>query len=152
MKGMEGLLMAPQAAPPGHVGLQGANVLVVDDNPDALETVAATLAAAGAKVTTAGSGADAVRAHARVRPDVLICDLAMPQMDGFEVLREVRRQDAAVGTTTPAIALTAHASADSIAQTKTAGFSLHVTKPFDAQTLLRAVSAALAFGRSDSTS
>jgi signal transduction histidine kinase/ActR/RegA family two-component response regulator len=130
--------------------LRGVQILAVDDNPDALETTAEMLTIAGARVRTACCGADAIREYIRQRPQLLICDLAMPLMDGFEVLEQVRRHDALDGRHTPTIALTAHASGDFVTRTRTAGFSFLVTKPVDATTLLEAVAAALDADRADS--
>lgn len=131
----------PAAEPAAMRGaLAGVRVLAVDDNPDALDVVSATLAAAGATVRTASHGAEAV-AEWRERPaDVLICDLAMPQMDGFEVLRLIQHQGPADGVR--AIALTAHASQEYVDRATAAGFVGHLAKPFAAADLVTAVATA----------
>jgi signal transduction histidine kinase len=124
--------------------LAGVTVLVVDDNDDALDVAATMLAAAGADVRVAHSGDEAVTAwHAR-RSDVLVCDLGMPVMDGFEVLRRIRSLDARTGVRTIAIALTAYASSDYIERAKRAGFDAHLAKPFDPGLLLKQVAAVVA--------
>jgi signal transduction histidine kinase/CheY-like chemotaxis protein len=128
----------------GDTRLTGVDVLVVDDNQDALELVAATLATAGATVRLARSGAEAL-AEWRAHPaDVLVCDLAMPGMDGFEVLRQIRDMDAEPGARRFAIALTAYASRDYIDRTRAAGFDAHLPKPFDPAALLSQIATAMA--------
>jgi signal transduction histidine kinase/CheY-like chemotaxis protein len=119
--------------------LAGIDILAVDDNADALEVLASTLTAAGGRVRTADGGQEALDEWDRAPADVLVCDLAMPQLDGFAVLQAIRARDRARGRVTPAIALTAHASPDHQAQTREAGFDAHVSKPFDQDELIRAV-------------
>jgi len=123
--------------------LDGVHVLAVDDNADALDLVAASLAGTGARVTTASSGEEALRKWDRDPADVLVCDLAMPQMDGVDVLRAIRNRDAAAGRLTPAIALTAHMTQDHVAHTRDAGFEFHIGKPFEASELVHTILAAL---------
>jgi signal transduction histidine kinase len=130
---------APDLPRPLPENLRGLRVLAVDDNADALEMLSSLLAAAGARVRVAATGEQAVREWEREPADVLICDLAMPLVDGFDVLRSVRAFDAAAGRSTRAIALTAHASLDHQARTHEAGFDSYLSKPFDAADLQRAV-------------
>jgi CheY-like chemotaxis protein/anti-sigma regulatory factor (Ser/Thr protein kinase) len=121
--------------------LVGISVLVVDDNVDTLEVLDTTLSRAGAAVRTATSGARALDLWQAAPPDVLICDLAMPQMSGFEVLARARAMDEARGRVTRAIAVTAHATVEQVSQTARAGFQMHIAKPFDTTHLVRAVHA-----------
>jgi signal transduction histidine kinase/CheY-like chemotaxis protein len=123
--------------------LDGIVVLAVDDNADALDIMATALTAAGAEVHTASSGSAAIREWERDPPDVLLCDLAMPGMDGFEVLAEVKERDAAADRHTPAIAVTAHATPEHRRRSAAAGFVAHVTKPYRVPELVRAVKSAL---------
>ncbi len=131
--------------PPAEAGerLDGVAVLAVDDNADALEVLAAALAGRGARVRTALGGEAAIAAWAQEPADVLVCDLAMPLVTGFDVLRAVRAQDAARGRVTPAIAVSAHASESHQAEALRAGFAAYVAKPFEAPELVRAISGAL---------
>jgi CheY-like chemotaxis protein len=121
--------------------LNGVRVLAVDDNPDAREVLAASLADTGASVRVAASGAAAVREWDREPADLVICDLAMPEMDGFAVLRTIRAR--ANGSATPAIALSAHVSEEHQARTRAAGFDFHLGKPYDVAELVRLALAAL---------
>jgi CheY-like chemotaxis protein len=120
--------------------LAGKRILVVDDDADSREITAKALAGTGAAVTQASSGPEALRRW-RAQPfDVLICDLAMPGMDGFEVLRTIRRTPGVDGRHSRAIALTALASDSDRQAVMDAGFDDHIVKPFSFPDLLRAVS------------
>jgi signal transduction histidine kinase len=124
--------------------LNGIRVLAVDDNEDAVALMAVALTRAGAQVETATSAPDAVTLWERHACDVLVCDLAMPQMSGFEVLERIRAIDACRGRVTPAIAVSAYASEHYQARSVQAGFSGHVSKPFGAGDIVRAVARAVA--------
>jgi signal transduction histidine kinase len=127
-------------APPA---LAGVRVLVVDDNDDALALASTALEGAGAHVATARSGDEALRAWRAGASDVLLSDLAMPQMDGFELLRRIREIDRAAGRLTPAIAVTAHASQAQQDQSIRAGFQQHLSKPLTPAAIVAGVAAAL---------
>jgi CheY-like chemotaxis protein len=114
-------------------------VLAVDDDPDALEIVKQSLSAAGATVLAASSGADAIAVGRREPFDVLVCDLAMPHADGFEVLKTLRESNANADARIYAIALTAHASPEDRARALAAGFEAHLSKPFELDALIRAI-------------
>lgn len=119
--------------------LAGKRILVVDDDADSLEIASKALAGTGATVTQATSGKEALE-HWRNGPfDVIICDLAMPGMDGYEVIRNIRRTPAADAPKSRAIALTALASDSDRQAVLEAGFDDHIVKPFDFRDLLRAV-------------
>jgi two-component system, chemotaxis family, CheB/CheR fusion protein len=120
--------------------LAGLSVLAVDDNQDALEVLGLALRQAGADVRVASSGADAIAEWERRPADVLMCDLSMPRMSGFELLDRIRGIDQAAGRVTPAIAVTAHATQEEMARTARAGFQMHLAKPIDMHRLVRAVS------------
>ncbi|HEX6316688.1 MAG TPA: ATP-binding protein, partial [Gemmatimonadaceae bacterium] len=118
--------------------LTGKRILVVDDDPDSLEIASKALAGTGATIIQAATGMEALEQW-RKRPfDVLICDLAMPGMDGYEVIRNIRRT-AVAGHPRRAIALTALASDSDRQAVLDAGFDDHIVKPFDFRDLLRAV-------------
>jgi CheY-like chemotaxis protein len=128
------------AGPP--VRLDGVSILVIDDNADALEVAAATLTAAGARVRVAGSGPEGIEQMQRGMPDIVLCDLAMPGMDGFAVLKWI--QAASSRPATPALAVTAYASADHRDVCLRAGFRGHVRKPYRTADLLHQVATILA--------
>jgi CheY-like chemotaxis protein/two-component sensor histidine kinase len=124
--------------------LSGVHVLAVDDSPDTLDVLSSALSAAGATVRTALSGGHAVELWRQAPSDIVLCDLAMPNMDGFAVLLKIRGLDAGTGRLTPALALTAYASEESRTRCLQAGFQGHIAKPYDAQELIRAVARAVA--------
>lgn len=119
--------------------LKGMSILAVDDNPDSLEVLEAVLVDAGAHVRTASSGAQALELWQRESADVLLCDIAMPYMSGYELLTRIRDLDRLAGRVTPAIAVTAHATDELVARSAQAGFQMHIAKPFDRRQLLKAI-------------
>ena len=124
------------------VRLDGLRVLVVEDEPDARRLLVKVLEAVGATVTAAASADEALDALPKVHPDVLVSDLGMPDQDGFDLIREVRRRGHNAKDL-PAVALTAFVYKDDQRQTLLAGFQVHVPKPVDPRDLT-AVIASLA--------
>jgi len=118
-------------------------VLVVDDQAQDREVVATMLEHCGADVTAAGSVGEALRCFAMQRPDVVVTDLAMPDEDGFALIRRLRTDGQA---RVPAIALTALASADDRRRVRAAGFDHYLTKPVEPSELVHAVIDVLAPG------
>jgi signal transduction histidine kinase/CheY-like chemotaxis protein len=134
-----------QALPGAGVGdvqrpelLAGVEVLVVDDEPDALEVVRRMLEACGAEVRCARSAAQALEAITRRRPTVLVSDIAMPGKDGYELLRELRRMEKG-SARLPAVALTAYASEQDRQRMLDAGFQAYLAKPVNAPELVGTV-------------
>jgi signal transduction histidine kinase len=123
-------------APPDLTGIR---VMVVDDDGDARELVAASLGYYGAMVTAAASAAEGLALLPETRPDVLLSDIGMQNEDGYSFIRRVRTLPASEGGTVPAVALTAYAAAGDRVRASTAGFQLHVSKPFDPVELARIV-------------
>jgi len=123
--------------------LAGRLVLAVDDNTDALDVASMALTAAGASVHTVTTGIEAIQKWEREPADVLICDLAMPNIDGFDLLRRIREIDRLSGRVTRAVALSAHATAGYRERSTEAGFLQYLAKPYRRSDLIRAVTAAL---------
>lgn len=121
--------------------LSGTHVLAVDDDADALRLLAEILQAAGARVTTATSGAAALETLEATMPDVIVADLGMPVMDGFELIERLRRSDDTRLRDIPAAALTAYARSEDRAKTLQRGFEMHLAKPIDPVELVSAVTA-----------
>jgi CheY-like chemotaxis protein len=113
------------------VRLDHLRVLVVDDDPDALELATAILAGAGAEVRTCDSAAEALATIQEWRPDVFVSDIEMPGEDGYALIRNVRALDSERGGKTPAVALTAYGRTQDRMLSLTAGYSMHVPKPVD---------------------
>ena len=121
--------------------LNGTHVLAVDDDPDALRLLREMLEAVGASVTTATSGRAALEVVETDRPNVLVADLGMPVMDGFELIRQLRASDDAALRDIPAAALTAYARSEDRAKALQSGFEIHLAKPIDPTELISAVQA-----------
>lgn len=119
--------------------LQGTRVLVVDDEADAREVVALTLEKSGAEVTTASSASEAMGAFEAGPPDVLVADIEMPGEDGYSLIQKIRGLPREKGGHTPAVALTAYASASDRDRLFGAGFHRHVPKPVHPPDLVIAV-------------
>lgn len=114
--------------------LSDLRVLVVDDDADERESLAILLAASGADVRTADGVAEALDTLAAWWPDVLVSDLAMPDADGYALLRAVRAMPG--GLRLPAAAVTGQASLEDRRRALGAGFRVHLAKPVDPDRLL----------------
>jgi CheY-like chemotaxis protein len=121
--------------------LSGVKVLVVDDEADARDLFKRVLADCGAEVHTVGSAGEALVVVERERPHVLLSDIGMPDIDGFELLRRVRALGPARGGKLPAIALTAFARSEDRTRALRAGFLVHVAKPVEPSELVATVAA-----------
>jgi PAS domain S-box-containing protein len=119
----------------GDLRLDGITVLVVDDQPDSREISARLLELRGAMVRQSESAVAALDAIAAEGPDLLIADIAMPDVDGYELIRRVRAR----GWQMPAIAVTAIARADDRDRALEAGYNAYCAKPVDGVLLARAV-------------
>jgi signal transduction histidine kinase/PAS domain-containing protein/ActR/RegA family two-component response regulator len=126
--------------------LRGLSVLVVDDQVDALRALTLGLEHYGAKVVSAASVGEALRVLEWARPDVLVSDIAMPGEDGYALIRALRAGSVEHAMRTPAIALTAYASAEDRLRTREAGYQSHLAKPIQPVELAAAI-LALAEGR-----
>jgi len=113
--------------------LSFAKILVVDDSPDNLALIKRILMIAGAKVETANDGKEGVAKALDGNYHAVLMDLQMPEMDGFEATKELRR----LRYQKPIIALTAHAMKEERKRCLDAGFTDHLTKPIDRDTLIQ---------------
>jgi signal transduction histidine kinase/ActR/RegA family two-component response regulator len=123
--------------------LRGARLLVVEDDDGTRATLTKVFERAGATVRDAESGAAAMKVLARFKPDLLVCDIAMPDEGGCSLLRRIRRRGKRNGGDVGALALTAFADEGARARTREAGFQDHLVKPVDVDRLLDAVSTLL---------
>jgi two-component system cell cycle response regulator DivK len=121
-------------------------VLIVDDEPDNLNVVQKILSYYGARVFTALDGYDGLEVLSGVKPTVILLDLAMPNMNGWEMLRLLRANPDTAAT--PVIALTAHAMRGDRERALRAGFDAYIAKPFRLESLMSDVSACISDGRS----
>jgi PAS domain S-box-containing protein len=121
--------------------LRGVRVLAVDDDQDALNMVREILEAGGADVAVALSARQALDTLRTLRPDVLVSDLGMPSMDGFELIAEVRNSAEPAVREVPAAALTAFARSEDRAKALRSGYQIHLSKPIDPAELMAAIAA-----------
>jgi len=122
------------------------NILIIEDNRDAREMLRTALELEGYVVTTAIDGPAGVREVQRAAPDVLLIDLGLPGLDGFETARQIRE---VLGKGGLLVALTGYGDAESRRRALDAGFDLHMVKPTDPEELLRLIST---YRRADSRS
>ena len=119
--------------------LEGTHVLAVDDEEDALTLLRVVLEAAGATVTTLDSPAAALERLASIKPDVLVVDLGMPDMDGFELISRIRASAPPDVRNVPAAALTAFARSEDRTKALRSGFEMHLAKPVDPGELVASI-------------
>ncbi|MBE8985685.1 PAS domain S-box protein [Nostoc sp. LEGE 12450] len=119
--------------------LAGVQILLVDDQADVREFFSFALEQYGATVTAVESAAEALEILMQSKPDILLSDIGMPLMDGYMLLREVRKLPPEQGGQIPAIALTAYAGEINYNQAMAAGFQKHLPKPVDPAELAAAI-------------
>lgn len=120
------------------MNLRGVRVLVVEDDVDSRQLMAYILERlCGATVWTAGSGPEALTLLDRLEPDVLLSDISMPGMDGYDLLATVRNGERACHQTMRAVAVTAFWHEHDRSRALRAGFQEHLTKPTDPDGLCR---------------
>jgi CheY-like chemotaxis protein len=119
--------------------LRGVRVLAVDDDADALAMLREILQAAGANVDVAVSGQQTLDVIAAVNPDVLVADIGMPKMDGFELIEKIRTNTNAAVRNIPAAALTAYARSEDRVRALRSGYQVHLSKPLDPAELMSTV-------------
>jgi PAS domain S-box-containing protein len=130
----------PGRAAPGR--LDGVRVLIVDDQLDERELFTTILGGFGAETKTAASTAEGLKLVRDWKPDVLVSDIAMPEEDGYALLRKVRALGRDAGGDVPAVAVTAHARAEDRERALAAGFQTYVAKPIDRLKLVEVVARA----------
>lgn len=131
--------------------LEGLHVLVVDDDPGARELLANMLQGYGARVSLASSGPVALTLLFEQRPHVVLADIGMPEMDGYALIEQVRALDPHLGGRIPAVAVTAHASAQDRLRALHAGFQNHVAKPVEPEELAAVIKSVAANERAGGT-
>ncbi|HEY9808480.1 MAG TPA: PAS domain S-box protein [Halomicronema sp.] len=123
-----------------HQPLGGLRVLVVDDEADTRELMEMILADSGASVILAASAAAALEEFQKQIPDILVSDIEMPAMNGYQLIRQIRSE---FSHTVPAIALTAYARLEDQRLAKAAGFQEHIAKPVEPMKLVKAIAGLL---------
>jgi CheY-like chemotaxis protein len=143
-------LAAEQSGPaalepePASTMLSPVRVLVVDDNRDAAESLALVLRTMGAQVDVAHDGPVALEAFSAFDPAIVLLDIGMPSMDGYDVARAIRQRDPAKRTTL--VALTGGGQREDLSRALDAGFDHHLVKPGQIERLQQIVAQASAAG------
>jgi CheY-like chemotaxis protein len=117
-------------------------VLVVDDEPDNLEVIVETIEFRGATAESARDGGLGVEAYHQFKPNLLLVDLSMPKVDGWQMRARLKADPAYDGA--PIIALTAHAMSGDRERALAAGFDGYLTKPINIMTVIEDIRAAIA--------
>ncbi|HEY9299387.1 MAG TPA: response regulator, partial [Phormidium sp.] len=118
--------------------LQTVKVLLVDDEQDNLDLITFILEDAGATVTAVNSASEALAVLGEFNPDVLVSDIGMPEMNGYELVKQVQAS-LLRGESIPAIALTAYAGEADQKQAIAAGFQVHLSKPVEPNELINTI-------------
>jgi signal transduction histidine kinase len=113
----------------------GTRVLLIEDDPDAREVAVAGLEKAGFELRSAGSAREALAILDVWQPDVVVSDIGMPGMDGYEFIRELRSRTPEKGGQVAALALTAFARLEDVARARANGYDGHISKPVNPQEL-----------------
>src|SRR5437867_10525191 len=119
--------------------LKGLQILVVEDDDDTRELLRVLLETEGSAVTAAASVQEALTAYDQSRPNVIVADIGMPDYNGYALIGRVRARDRERGTMIPAIALTAFTTAIDRDTVLSAGFQVHVPKPFEPSHLISVI-------------
>ena len=130
----------------GSQALGGLRILVVDDEPDCATLTGYLLSQWGADVKVVISASEALEVFERYEewpPDILVSDIQMPAIDGYGLIRRVRKMDPDRGGNIPAIALTAYTRVEDRIRALVAGFQIHIAKPFEPVELLTVVESIL---------
>jgi two-component system CheB/CheR fusion protein len=129
----------PEAGPDNALGaLRHKRILVVDDNADTVQMLCKLLEMEGAEVVAASGAMEALEIASRQNFDVVLSDISMPRMDGFEFVRRLRQIEKQKNV--PVIALTGFGRAEDVDRARTEGFMSHVTKPVDVNSLVETLS------------
>ena len=130
---------AGAAAADGPVGLDGLHVLLVEDEADTRELYRVVLERSGARVVAVASAGEALERFADGTPDVLVSDIGLRDVDGYELIARIRRLPPGEGGRVPAVAVTAYVGEEHERRALAAGFQVHVAKPVGADELVTLV-------------
>jgi PAS domain S-box-containing protein len=119
--------------------LESIRILVVEDEPDTREFLERLLQMHGAQVRSVTSAVEAIAAFREDPPDVLVSDIGLPDIDGYEMMQRIRQSDPPYGRSVPAVALTAYARAEDRTRALRAGYQAHVSKPLEPSELLATI-------------
>lgn len=120
--------------PSGGV-LANTKIIIVDDETDALELLKFVLKNSGAEVYAFNTASEVLEMTEKINPDLLISDISMAEMDGYDLIQRIRESSFSRHKFLPAIAITAYTSVEDRAQVLSAGFQMHISKPFDIEAI-----------------
>jgi CheY-like chemotaxis protein len=132
---------------PSALPLDGLHILLVDDDTDTRNFGTFVLEQVGAKVTAVESAVEAIQALTTLKLDVFISDIGMPDVDGYMLLRQLRKLEARHGGNLPAIALTAYAGETNRQKALASGFQYHLSKPVEPDELVQTIVALVKSGK-----
>ena len=131
---------ADQPRPPRKaISLKGYRIMLVEDHADSRELLVQTLRNSGADVAAFGAASQAFAALDRLRPSVIVADIALPVEDGYSFIRRVRAHSTPAIRAIPAIAVTAYATIPDRAEALAVGFQQHLPKPIDPERLIQVI-------------
>jgi signal transduction histidine kinase/ActR/RegA family two-component response regulator len=130
-----------ESPPPRSLRLDDVHILVVDDQTDGRTLTSLVLTESGARVKAVASAREALQSLEGQRPDVLVTDIGLPEVDGYALVRQIRQHEAEHGGFLPAVALTGFTRAEDRTRMLAAGFQAHVSKPLDPVELTAAIAA-----------
>jgi CheY-like chemotaxis protein len=130
------------------MGLAGVRILLADDEADTLEALNYLLVLEGATVRTAESGRETLGLASEERPDVILCDLEMPDIEGYDVAARLRSEPRTADVRL--IALSGHGADADLERTKAAGFDAHLLKPVEPETMVTVIREVLGLGTGQS--
>jgi signal transduction histidine kinase/ActR/RegA family two-component response regulator len=134
--------MAPPALPSNgydQLPLQGLRILVIEDDPDSRDMLETILRFHGAEVSGAKDVVAGFDTFVTMRPDVLVSDVGLPELDGYDLIRRIRALPDVQGGKTPAIALTGYVSMQDQSLALSAGYQEHLPKPIDTDKLIDSI-------------
>jgi CheY-like chemotaxis protein len=124
---------------PKAISLKGYSIMLLEDHADSRELLVQALRSSGADVAEFGTASEAFAALDRVRPSVIVADIALPDEDGYSFIRRVRAHSTPAIRTIPAIAVTAYATMPDRAEALAVGFQQHLPKPVEPGGLIHAI-------------
>ncbi|HEU4854482.1 MAG TPA: ATP-binding protein [Nitrosospira sp.] len=137
----------PSTKRDGNTLLSGMRILVIDDDRDARELIHKVLGQHQAEVITAANAMEGLLILQSQMPDAVISDIGMPEKDGYQFIREVRRLPAIHGGETPAIALSAFAHSEDRTRAMMAGYQVHLSKPVESKELIASIDSLVGWKR-----
>ena len=119
--------------------LKDVSILIVEDDSDTRELLRILLQSDGGNVRATSSVKEALSAYDQSRPDVIVADIGMPEYNGYTLIGRIRARDRELGKVTPAIALTAYTTSMDRDTVLSAGFQVHMPKPFEPDKLISVI-------------